>query len=313
MEPTLRDRTILVTGGAGFVGSCIAETLAPANEVRVLDDLTGGSVGNVPAGAELIEGDIRNAAHLDRAMRDVDIVFHQAAMVDVTESVRQPRTCHEINATGTVEVLECARRADARVVFASSAAVYGNPESTPIPETASLDPTSPYGGAKLAAETQAAVYTDRYDLPTVSLRYFNVYGPRQSRDGPGGVVATFLRQAARGARLTINGDGEQTRDFVHVSDVVRANLLAATTDHVGEAFNIGTGETVTINQLAAHVRSVTDSDVPVVHTEQRAGDIRHSCADITKARDRLDYDPEIELAEGLRSIHECDTADATVD
>jgi len=298
----LEGQTVLVTGGAGFIGSHLAAALAADNEVRVLDNLAGGTLANVPSNVEFVEADLRNEGQLRRVVRGVDCVFHEAAMASVTDSIRRPRDCHDVNATATVELLDCARRADARIVLASSAAVYGTPESTPIPESARLEPESPYGVSKLAAEKYAAIYADQYDLPTVALRYFNVYGPRQSAGGSSGVVSTFLRRAACGDSLIVEGDGEQTRDFVHVSDVVRANLLAATTDHVGEAFNVGTGESISIAGLAERIRAKTGEEPPVEHTDPRPGDVRHSRADLTKARGQLGYDPQVDLDDGLRSV-----------
>ncbi len=301
--PQIGDQTVLITGGAGFVGSHLADSLveAPNTTVRVLDSLTTGSRTDVPSGARFIEGDIRDRTTLETATRDVDIIFHLAATVSVDISVDKPIPTHETNCSGTLSLLECARKADARVVLASSAAVYGQPETVPITEAVPLEPTSPYGVQKLAADHYARLYNDLYDLPTVALRYFNIYGPRQQ--GPySGVISTFLEQARAGEPITVQGDGGQTRDFVHVDDVVSANLQAATTNHTGEAFNIATGETTSIERLATLIARVVDTDSPVVYREPRPGDIRHSHADISKATTQLNFTPRRSLESGINDL-----------
>lgn len=295
-------RTVLVTGGAGFVGSHIADALVADNEVRVLDDFSSGSPANVPSEADVIEGDIRDSGVLDAATEGIDLIFHQAGLVSVTKSVERPRESHAINADATIDLLECARRGDARVVLASSSAIYGHPESVPICESDPKEPTSPYGADKLTLDHYARLYADLYDLETVPLRYFNVYGPRQSAGDYSGVIAIFLDQARRGEPITIEGDGTQTRDFVHVSDVVRANLLAATTDEVGLPINVGTGRHTSILELAEAVREVVGSDSELVHVDPRPGDIEHSCADVSRARRVLGFEPRVELDEGLATL-----------
>jgi UDP-glucose 4-epimerase len=235
-------------------------------------------------------------------MQDVEFVFHHAAMVSVEESIQKPRACQAINASGTLGLLDHARMEDARVIVPSSAAIYGSPDEVPIPETAPKRPTSPYGITKLAADFHARRYADLYDLPTVVLRYFNVYGPRQGRGAYSGVINIFLEQAQSGDPITVEGDGTQTRDFVHVDDVVQANLRAAQTDHVGEAFNIGTGHALSIRELAETVREVTGADADVVHEDARTGDIEASRAAIEKARHRLGYEPAVSLRDGLASV-----------
>jgi len=303
VDVEVSNRTVLITGGAGFVGSHLAAALAADNDVRVLDDLSSGSPDHVPAGAELIEGDVRNPETVAAAMDGVDLVFHEAALVSVEQSIENPQASHRTNVDATVEILERAREADARVVLASSAAIYGHPESVPIAEGDPKEPTSPYGIEKLSIDLYARRYRDLYGLETVPLRYFNVYGPRQNPEYSA-VVSVFFRQAREGGPVTVEGDGEQTRDFVHVSDVVRANLLAATTDRVGEPFNVGTGQNVTINELAETVIDVTGSDAEIEHVDPRPGDIRHSEADISAAREALGYEPTVSLEEGLRELAE---------
>lgn len=298
----LTNRTVLVTGGAGFIGSHLVDALLPENDVRILDDLSSGSQANVPENATLVEGDVRSEDTLATAMAGVDVVFHEAALVSVARSVAEPVESHRINADATVQLLERARDEDARVVLASSAAIYGHLESVPVTESAPKRPTSPYGVTKLAVDHYARLYNELYDLPTVALRYFNAYGPGQTAGDYSGVITTFFDQAENGDPITVEGDGEQTRDFVHVSDIVRANLLAATTDRVGEAFNVGTGTSTSIRELAATVRDVTRSDSEIVHVDAREGDIQHSCADISKAQTVLGYEPSIPLETGLESL-----------
>ena len=300
-SPTPSGERVLVTGGAGFVGSHLVEALVEENDVVVLDDLSTGSRSHLPAEATLVEGDVRDDAALERAARDVDLIYHQAAIVSVERTVDSPRATNRTNLDGSLAVLERARIEDARVVLASSAAIYGEPTEVPVAETAPADPLSPYGVQKLAADEYAARYEALYDLPTVSLRYFNVYGPRQR--GPySGVISAFFSKANAGEPLTVDGDGKQTRDFVYVDDVVRANLLAAETTAVGEAFNVASGERASIRELAETVRELTGTSVPIVHGEPRPGDVRHSVADLTKSTEVLGYEPRVDLIDGLNSL-----------
>ncbi|WP_135301884.1 NAD-dependent epimerase/dehydratase family protein [Haloarcula amylovorans] len=299
MTATVTDRTVLVTGGAGFIGSHIADALVPENEVRILDSFVGGDRAHCPDEATVFEGDVREEATLSRAMDGVDLVFHEAAIVSVAQSVEDPATSHAVNVDATLALLEEARRQDARVVFASSAAIYGAPETLPVAETARKNPESPYGLEKLSADHYCRLYADLYDLPTVALRYFNVYGPRQSGGDYAGVITAFARQARAGRPLTVHGTGEQTRDFVNVADVVQANLCAATTDATGEAFNVGTGRGTTISELATVVRDRVAPDAEITSVEPRAGDIQDSVAAIGKARTRLGYEPSVTLEDGL--------------
>ena len=299
---SLAGRTIVITGGAGFIGSRLAATLVDDNEVRVLDDFSTGSAEKVPDEATLIEGDVRDPETVRDAMSGADVVFHEAANPSVQRSIDDPIESHARNVEGTLVVLEAARDEGARVVTASSTAIYGTPETIPVPEDAEPDPSSPYGLEKLTADRYTRLYNELYGLQTVSLRYFNVYGPGQTAGDYSGVISIFLEQARAGEPITVEGDGEQTRDFVHVDDVVRANVAAATTDAVGEAFNVGTGHSVTINELAETIRDLTDSDSEIEHVDNRAGDVRHSRADISKATRLLDYKPEIGLEEGLRTL-----------
>lgn len=301
-DTALTDQRALVVGGAGFIGSHLVDALLPENEVRVFDDLSTGKRGNVNEEADLVEADVRNERALAEAVEGVDVIFHQAGVVSVEQSIEEPEQSNDVNVGATLSLLEEAREADARVVLASSCAIYGSPSSVPIPETASKTPMSPYGLQKLTLDHYARLYHDLYGVETVPLRYFNAYGPRQSGGDYSGVISIFRRQAERGEPITVEGSGEQTRDFVHVSDVVRANLLAATTDHVGEAYNVGTGTSVSVNELAETMRRVTESSSDIVHTEPRPGDIQKSEADISLARAKLGYEPSVSLAEGLADL-----------
>ncbi len=301
-EPPVTGQTVLVTGGAGFIGSHIADALVDRNRVRILDDLSSGRRSAVPDGAEFIEGSIEDQSVVAEATADVDLMFHEAAVVSVDRSVANPLETNAVNLDATLHLLEQARRQNARVVLASSAAVYGDPDRVPVGESHPLRPNSPYGLSKLAADHYARLYTELYDVPAVALRYFNVYGPGQSAETYSGVISAFIDRTREGEPLTIHGDGTQQRDFVHVRDVVRANLAAATTREVGRAFNVGTGVSVSIRELAELIRDVTGSDSPIVHDDPRPGDIQVSRADITAARAALDYEPAIALRDGLSAL-----------
>ncbi|GGM65108.1 UDP-glucose 4-epimerase [Halarchaeum rubridurum] len=299
----LSEATALVTGGAGFVGGHLARALCERGAtVHVLDDCSTGAPERVPDAATLVEGDVRDDAAVREAMAGVDVVFHEAAIVSVERSVDDPEGTHAVNVDATLGVLEAAREVGARVVFASSAAIYGAPKAVPVPEGAPKEPSSPYGLEKLSADHYCRLYADLYGVETVALRYFNVYGPGQ-RGGPySGVITKFAEQARAGGPLTVQGDGTQTRDFVHVADVVRANLAAATTDETGTAYNVGTGRAVEIRELAALIRDRVAPGAEIVHGEARAGDIRASVADVSKAREELDFEAETALADGLDDL-----------
>ena len=300
---SLVGQDILITGGAGFIGSAVANALVPDNEVRVFDNLSNGRKSNVPDEATLIKGDIRNETDLKQAIDGVDIIFHQAGQISVEKSVDRPKETHDINVTATLNVLECAREENAKLIFASSAAVYGQPEEIPISENASTDPTSPYGLSKLAAEKYVRLYAELYDLSTVAFRYFNVYGPGQVSGDYNAVISVFVEQATSGEPITVEGDGTQTRDFVHVQDIVRANLLAAQSDVTG-VFNVGTGRSVSVLDLAKTVRDVIDSESEITHVAERSGDIEHSHADISRIKTTLGFEPSISLEEGLKTLVE---------
>lgn len=299
---TPTDQSILVTGGAGFIGSHLVETLAADNDVVVVDNLSGGRREWVDDRATLIEGDVRNEQTVARAVDGVDLIFHQAANVSVQRSVEAPVESHETNVDATLRLLEHARNEDARFVFASSAAIYGTPEAVPIDESDPKRPTSPYGAEKHAADQYCRLYHDLYDVETVALRYFNVYGPRQRGGQYSGVIDVFLDQADRGEDITVHGDGAQTRDFVHVDDVVAANCLAAVNGTPGEAYNVGTGDSVSIRALAEMVRETTETTSDIVHVDAREGDIEQSRPSIEKIQAELGFEPRRSLDTELETL-----------
>jgi len=300
--------TCLVTGGAGFIGSHLVEALvARGDAVRVLDNFSTGKEANLSAVAdriELIRGDICDLDAVRKAVAGVQLVFHQAALVSVPRSMHEPATNHAINIDGTFNVLEAAREvAVDGVVLASSAAVYGDLPGLPKSEDMPTGPTSPYGLAKLVGEQYARLYRQCYGLPTVALRYFNVYGPRQDPSSPySGVISIFMDRLLAGDGVTIYGDGEQTRDFVYVADIVRANLLAASSppEAAGQVFNVSTGQATTINALWDTLQAIAGGSQPARHADARSGDIRHSVASPERARRVLGYEPSTPLTEGLR-------------
>jgi UDP-glucose 4-epimerase len=298
----------LVTGGAGFIGSSIvARLLARGDSVIVLDDFSSGREANLAglAGAlEVVRGDVRDAALVAKVVRGVDGVFHEAAMPSVARSIAEPAACDEINTHGTLGILEAARKAGvSRVVFAASAAAYGDDPELPKREDMAPRPLSPYAVSKVAGEHYMRVYADLHGMKTVSLRYFNVYGPRQDpKSDYAAAIPSFTARLVAGVAPVIFGDGEQTRDFCHIDDVVSANVLAMEcADARGQVINVATGESVTINVLVATLARVIGTDVTPTHGEPRAGDIRHSRADISRAREVLGYAPRVSLDEGLVS------------
>jgi len=301
IPPQLVDSTVVVTGGAGFIGGHLVDALVDAAEVRVLDHLSSGSADRIPAGADLVRGDVCEEASVAAVLDGADVVFHQAGLVSVPASVDAPVRFHEVNVDGTLGVLEGARAADTRVVLASSAAIYGQPQEVPIPESHPKRPASPYALDKLALDHYGRLYADLYGLETVVLRYFNVYGPGQS-DAYAGVVSAFRDQAADGGPLTVHGDGTQTRDFVHVQDVVRANLAAAATDATGRAYNVGTGTAHSVTDLAHLVRELAAESPEIRHTSGREGDVEESTADVVRARDELGFDATVPLRTGLADL-----------
>ncbi len=293
----------LVTGGAGFIGSNIVRLLVEeGHQVTVLDNLSSGYGCNLDAfpGVRFIEGDIRDEATVNRATAGVEVVFHVAASVGNARSIERPIEDSEINVIGTLRVLEAARQAGVRkIVQSSSAGVFGELKTLPIGEDHPAEPDSPYGASKLAAEKLCLAYRKIYDLEVVCLRYFNVYGINQRYDAYGNVIPIFAHRMLQGMSLTIFGDGEQTRDFINVRDVALANYQSAIGKGVSGAFNIGSGTRVTINRLARLMSEVAGIPTVIEYGPARSGDVRHSLADISAAREVLGYKPSVELQEGL--------------
>jgi UDP-glucose 4-epimerase len=302
--------TALVTGGAGFIGSHLVERLLrDGARVRILDNFSSGSRELLPfasrygAALEIIEGDIRDLAAVERAAAGTSVIFHQAAMRSVPRSVADPLGANENNVTGTLHVLQAARAAGVRrVVYASSSSVYGANPELPKREDQAPAPISPYAVSKAAGEQYAAVWSRLYEVETVGLRYFNVFGPRQDPASEyAAVIPRFILWAMRGEPLEVHGDGTQSRDFTYVDNVVEANLLAArATGAGGEAFNVGCGERVSLLAIIGMLEKTLGRTVARRHTPARAGDVPHTLADIGKAKRLLGYQPLVAFDEGFR-------------
>lgn len=298
---------ILVTGGAGFIGSTLVRWLiGRGHQVRVLDNLSTGRRENLaPLGPalELVRGDIRDRPLLAQAIEGAEVVFHLAAMISVSQSVEQPLEALDINVAGTVGLLEAARHAGVRrVVQASTCAVYGDSASLPIGEGERPMPMSPYAATKLSAEQFGQLYTSLYGLEVVALRFFNVYGPGQDPMSPyAAAIPRFLSMLSEGRPITIFGDGEQSRDFVYVEDIVRALWAASEAPGVGgEVFNVGSGRATSVRRLAESLGSIMGREVELQFVPARPGEVRHSCSDISRLHERTGYLPLTDLSQGLR-------------
>jgi len=297
----------LVTGGAGFIGSHLVDALVSQGQVaRVLDNFSTGKRGNLRGSIgqiELIEGDIRDRGAVREAVTGVDYVLHQAALPSVPRSIKDPLATHEANATGTLNVLTASREAGVkRVVYASSSSVYGDTPELPKREEMTPRPMSPYAASKLAGELYCRAFCHSYGLETVCLRYFNVFGPRQDPESQyAAVIPRFICALLDGAEVCIYGDGEQTRDFTYVGNVVQANLLAATAPQAaGRTYNIACGERTSLLSLLDMLSSFTGASPRVAFDAGRKGDVRDSLADISQAHSLLGYKPEIDVQNGLR-------------
>ncbi len=296
---------VLVTGGAGFIGSHLVEALvANKHEVTVLDDLSTGRQSNL-AGVKdkitFVKGDIADVSVLKKVCAKQDFVFHLAAIASVPYSIEHPLETHEINTTGTLKVLLAARDAKVkRVIYSSSAAVYGDEPSLPKKEISPIRPQTPYALTKRTGEQYTLMFSKLYGMETVSLRYFNVYGPRQDPKSPySGVITKFITALKNGQQPIIFGDGMQTRDFVFVSDVVQANLKAMTANAAGKAFNIATGVQVSIKEMLAHLNEILNTKIAPKYAPRQKGDILHSAADISEAKKVLHFSPQVTFHEGL--------------
>ncbi len=301
----------LVTGGAGFIGSNIAEELVRmGEEVVVLDDLSTGNMSNIEAflaDITFIEGDIRDGERVARALDGVDYVLHQAALASVPRSIENPVLVHDVNVNGTITLLERSRVAGVKcLVYAASSSAYGDSETLPKNEKMQPRPLSPYAASKLVGEHYCSVYSNVYGLPTVSLRYFNVFGPRQDPTSQyAAVVPIFISRLLEGGGATIYGDGEQSRDFTYVRNVVDANLLAARSGKAGgQMVNIACGSRYTVNELYDRIRAILGGGEDPVYEEPRPGDVKHSQADVTKARELFGFSCSVSFEEGLEKTVE---------
>ncbi|GAV26220.1 Vi polysaccharide biosynthesis protein VipB/TviC [Carboxydothermus islandicus] len=301
----------LVTGGAGFIGSHIVERLVrDGAEVVVLDDLSSGNEENLTEVLNkitFIKGDVRDLDLLRKITEDVDYILHEAAMASVPASIDDPLKCHEVNVTGTINVLLSAKENGVkRVVYAASSAVYGNNETLPKKEDMYPEPLSPYAVSKYAGELYLQVFARIYGIEAVGLRYFNVYGPKQDpKSQYAAVIPKFIDALLKGMPPTIYGDGLQTRDFIFIDDVVEANMLALTARGAsGKVFNIACGERISLNRLYKVIKEIIGVDIEPVYAEARVGDVRDSLADISLARNILGFEPKVSLEEGLKKTVE---------
>jgi UDP-glucose 4-epimerase len=297
---------VLVTGGAGFIGSHLAARLVTdGHDVRVLDNFATGRRSNIAAiggDIDLVEGDIQSYERAHKAVRGCEIVFHQAALPSVPRSIQDPLTSNATNVIGTLNVLLAARDEDVRrVVCASSSSVYGANPTLPKQEDMATVPISPYATAKLAGEGYCRSFGIGYGLETVALRYFNVFGPRQDPTSQyAAVIPNFITALLDNQPVTIFGDGEQSRDFTHVDNIVQANLLAMDApDASGKVYNVAYGRKVSLNELVAELQELIGSDVETIYAPMRAGEVLHSLACLERARAELGYEPEVDLRDGL--------------
>ena len=302
----MRGKIVVITGGAGFIGSNLADALSHDNNVVVVDNLSTGRLENIKPlikarKIKFVKGDILNLKLMKRVCRNADVLYHYAALPSVVMSVKDPLSTNRSGIDAILTSLVVARDVGIeKVVYASSSAVYGDTRSLPIPEDAPMKPLSPYAVTKIAGERYCELFTELYGLETVSLRYFNVYGPRQDPESEyAAVIPRFITNALGGRRLTIYGDGKQTRDFLYVGDVVQANVLAAKSGVKG-VFNISSGRSVSIDSLAHIVQLLTGAHAPIVHSSPRSGEILRSHADISKAVKELGFSPSYTLEDGLQ-------------
>ncbi|EKD71149.1 MAG: hypothetical protein ACD_46C00263G0008 [uncultured bacterium] len=294
----------LVTGGAGFIGSNLVKALInQGDNVVVIDNLLSGYKKNLAAIPEVdfIEGDIRDSDLLNKIMNEVEVVYHLAASVGNKRSIEHPFLDADINVMGTLNILEIARQHKVKkIIISSSAGVFGELKLLPIKEDHPIEPRTPYASSKLYAEKVSLSYADLYDMDVVCLRYFNVYGPHQRFDAYGNVIPIFTFKLLRGETLSVYGDGEQTRDFVNVNDIVQANIKAAKTDGLTGVFNIASGTQITINQLIGELITVSEISPAIKYKNPRPGDVRDSLADINAAQRAFNYSPYVNLQAGLR-------------
>lgn len=308
MNNLLKNKKIVVTGGAGFIGSCIARSLFSDNEVIIIDNLLTGryeNISDIAGYIKFVKDDINNLEMIKKECASADYVIHQAALPSVQRSVDDPIAANINNLDGTLNVLIAARDCGVkRVVFASSSAIYGDVTDMPLRETAMSKPLSPYAVTKLAGEHYCRVFQEVYGLETVSLRYFNVFGPGQNPSSDyAAVIPKFIKAVKKGEPPVVYGDGEQTRDFIFVEDVVLANVLACEAPNAsGKAINIGTGNGISLNQLLDNLRTVASERINPIYTNPRSGDIRDSLADVSLAKSILGFEPKVGIEKGLRAM-----------
>lgn len=298
----MTSKSVVVTGGAGFIGSNLVEELAKEHQVKVIDNLSTGHIENLDQirGVEFVRGSITDLDLLKEVFSDVDYVYHQAALPSVPRSIEDPISSNRVNIDGTLNVLVAARDCGAKkVVYASSSSVYGDTPTLPKREDMTPNPKSPYAVTKLAGEYYCRIFSEIYGLKTASLRYFNVFGPRQDpKSQYAAVIPLFITKILNGKPPTIFGDGTQTRDFTFVKDVVQANIRAMESDNVG-VFNVACGRQIVLNDLADEIMKITGIETEKVYEPPRAGDIKDSLADISRAREMLGYEPRFDLNSGL--------------
>lgn len=306
----MEGRNIVVTGGAGFIGSNIVRTLSSENEVIVIDDLSIGNLSNINdliqnKSITFIKGSVTDLDFLQKIFKNVDYVFHEAAIPSVPRSIENPIKSNYANVNGTINVLVAARDNNAdKVVYASSSSIYGDTPTLPKRENMSPNPLSPYAVSKVCGEYYCKVFNEVYGLATASLRYFNVFGPRQDPSSKyAAVVPNFINRVLNDSSPVVYGDGLQTRDFTYIKDVVNANILAAESNSIGK-FNIAGGKRVSINDLAKMVMKIMRKDLDLIYKDSRLGDIMHSLADISKAKKELNYEPRFTLYKGLEETIE---------
>ena len=297
---------ILITGGLGQVGSYLVDALHEKAKITVLDNYSSTTREAVPPGVNVIKGDVKDRIAADLVNQN-DVVIHTAAQISVTASMEDPLSDAQNNVFGTLNLLEAARRSSiSKFIYISSAAVYGDPINVPITESHPQDPLSPYGTSKLSGEKYCMMYHKAFGLPSCCIRPLNIYSPRQDPGNPySGVISRFIEKARAGQSPVIFGDGTQTRDFISVHDIVDIiKLLLEKEDANGHVFNAGTGNSITVSELATMVLEIFDVDVPVQYMPERPGDIRYSCSDISKARKILGFEPKVSLREGLMEFAE---------
>lgn len=303
----MKNKKVAVTGGLGFIGSHLVSKLNEDNDVVIVDNQTSGNIKNIEGlDFSKIDTDFSDItqAKLEMIFEDVDYVFHMAAMTSVTQSVNDPLRSNEVNITGTLKVLEAAKRCDVKkLILSSSSAVYGETETVPISEKIPINPLSPYAVSKATGELYCRVYSEIYNFSTISLRYFNVFGPKQDpKSQYAAVIPIFIDKLLNNESPVIYGDGEQTRDFVSVKQVVEANLLAAESNETG-SYNIGLGRSTSINQLFEMIKEIIGKDINPIYEDERPGEIKHSVADISKSKS-IGYTPKNDFVEELKETVE---------